>query len=226
MVDLNKLGAVVTKGVANVPWPGNPTPRIAEVYGGMINAIGLQNPGYDLFASRDIPFLRQYDTKIIVNVCGKTTEDYVDVVEKLDGVEVVADQDAWVQDDAVSVVSDILTANPDVNLIYAANEGGTVGATMAVKNVGKAGSVYTFGIDANEQLANMLLSDDNILQATTGQDSYTMGYNSMKDLISSIKGEETSIEEGTTEYVDGMLLERSDEDGINDYLERLSELSK
>lgn len=81
MVDLNKLGAVVTKGVANVPWPGNPTPRIAEVYGGMINAIGLQNPGYDLFASRDIPFLRQYDTKIIVNVCGKTTEDYVDVVE-------------------------------------------------------------------------------------------------------------------------------------------------
>ena len=76
MVDLNKLGAVVTKGVANVPWPGNPTPRIAEVYGGMINAIGLQNPGYDLFASRDIPFLRQYDTKIIVNVCGKTTEDY------------------------------------------------------------------------------------------------------------------------------------------------------
>ena len=95
-----------------------------------------------------------------------------------------------------------------------------------MKNVGKAGSVYTFGIDANEQLANMLLSDDNILQATTGQDSYTMGYNSMKDLINSIKGEETSIEEGTTEYVDGMLLERSDEDGINDYLERLSELSK
>ena len=83
MVDLNKLGAVVTKGVANVPWPGNPTPRIAEVYGGMINAIGLQNPGYDLFASRDIPFLRQYDTKIIVNVCGKSTEDYCEVVERL-----------------------------------------------------------------------------------------------------------------------------------------------
>ena len=82
MVDLNKLGAVVTKGVANVPWPGNPTPRIAEVYGGMINAIGLQNPGYDLFASRDIPFT-SYDTKIIVNVCGKTTRRYVDVVKKL-----------------------------------------------------------------------------------------------------------------------------------------------
>ena len=83
MVDLNKLGAVVTKGVANVPWPGNPTPRIAETYGGMINAIGLQNPGIDVFVKRDIPFLKQYDTKIIVNVCGKTTEDYIEVVERL-----------------------------------------------------------------------------------------------------------------------------------------------
>jgi dihydroorotate dehydrogenase (NAD+) catalytic subunit len=82
-VDLNQLGAVVTKGVANVPWPGNPTPRIAETYGGMINAIGLQNPGLDTFVKRDIPFLKQYDTKIIVNVCGKTEEDYVDAVEKL-----------------------------------------------------------------------------------------------------------------------------------------------
>lgn len=83
MVDLNRLGAVVTKGVANIPWPGNPTPRIAETYGGMINAIGLQNPGYEMFAKRDIPYLKQFDTKIIVNVCGKTMEDYIDVVEKL-----------------------------------------------------------------------------------------------------------------------------------------------
>lgn len=82
-VDLNRLGAVVTKGVANVPWPGNPTPRIAETCGGMLNAIGLQNPGIDVFAARDIPFLKQYDTKIIVNVCGKTTEDYLEVVERL-----------------------------------------------------------------------------------------------------------------------------------------------
>lgn len=82
-VDLSRLGAVVTKGVANVPWPGNPTPRVAEVYGGMLNAIGLQNPGIDVFAKRDIPFLRQYDTKIIVNVCGKSTEDYCEVVERL-----------------------------------------------------------------------------------------------------------------------------------------------
>ncbi len=82
-LDLNKLGAVVTKGVANVPWEGNPTPRVAEVYGGMLNAIGLQNPGVDLFIERDIPFLKRFDTKIIVNVCGHTTEEYVAVVERL-----------------------------------------------------------------------------------------------------------------------------------------------
>ena len=82
-VDLNKLGAVVTKGVASVPWPGNPTPRVTEVYGGMLNAIGLQNPGIDVFIERDLKFLQQFDTRIIVNVCGKTTEDYIDVVEKL-----------------------------------------------------------------------------------------------------------------------------------------------
>lgn len=81
--DLSALGAVVTKGVANVPWPGNPTPRIAETRGGMLNAIGLQNPGIDVFTERDIPYLQKYDTKIIVNVCGKTTEDYCQVVERL-----------------------------------------------------------------------------------------------------------------------------------------------
>lgn len=89
-VDLNQLGAVVTKGVANVPWPGNPTPRVAEVYGGMLNAIGLQNPGIDVLMERDIPFLKQYDTNIIVNVCGKTVEDYVEVVERLGDEQAVA----------------------------------------------------------------------------------------------------------------------------------------
>ena len=82
-VDLNRLGAVTTKGVANVPWPGNPTPRVAEIHSGMMNAIGLQNPGIDVFCERDIPFLKKYDTKIIVNVCGKSTEDYCEVVERL-----------------------------------------------------------------------------------------------------------------------------------------------
>lgn len=87
-VDLNRLGAVTTKGVANVPWQGNDTPRIAETYGGMLNAVGLQNPGYDLFAKRDIPYLKQFDTKIIVNVCGHSTEEYIDVVEKLGNEDV------------------------------------------------------------------------------------------------------------------------------------------
>ena len=82
-VDLNRLGAVVTKGVANVPWPGNPTPRIAETPSGMLNAIGLQNPGIDVFLERDVPFLKQFDTRIIVNVCGHTIEEYAAVVERL-----------------------------------------------------------------------------------------------------------------------------------------------
>ena len=89
-VDLNKLGGVVTKGVANMPWPGNPTPRVTETASGMLNAIGLQNPGIDLFCKRDIPFLKQYDTKIIVNVCGKSTEDYCEVVERLAGATAVS----------------------------------------------------------------------------------------------------------------------------------------
>ena len=87
-VDLGRLGAVTTKGVANVPWSGNPSPRIAEVYGGMLNAIGLQNPGIDVFIERDIPFLKTYDTKIIVNVCGRTEEDYIETVERLSETDV------------------------------------------------------------------------------------------------------------------------------------------
>ncbi|MCR5822912.1 MAG: dihydroorotate dehydrogenase [Lachnospiraceae bacterium] len=90
IVDLNRLGAVTTKGVANVPWEGNPTPRVAETYGGMLNAIGLQNPGIDLFLERDIPFLKKYDTKIIVNVCGHAAEEYVEVVERLQNSSVDA----------------------------------------------------------------------------------------------------------------------------------------
>ena len=87
-VDLNKLGGVVTKGVANVPWPGNPTPRVTEVYGGMLNAIGLQNPGIDVFIERDLSFLRDYDTNVIVNVCGKSVQDYLDVVERLNDTDI------------------------------------------------------------------------------------------------------------------------------------------
>ena len=82
-LDLNRLGAVVTKGVASIPWPGNPTPRICETPSGMLNAIGLQNAGYEVFAKRDLKFLENYDTKVIVNVCGHSPEEYIDCVEKL-----------------------------------------------------------------------------------------------------------------------------------------------
>ncbi len=99
--DLNRIGAVTTKGVANIPWAGNPTPRVAETYGGMMNAVGLQNPGIDLFCERDIPFLRKYDTKIIVNVCGKSTEDYCEVVERL------ADEDVDMLEINISCERDI-----------------------------------------------------------------------------------------------------------------------
>ncbi len=87
-VDLSELGAVTTKGVSSIPWPGNPTPRISETYGGMLNAIGLQNPGVDVFINRDIPFLRRYATKIIVNVVGRTTEEYCEVVERLSDCDI------------------------------------------------------------------------------------------------------------------------------------------
>lgn len=82
-IDLNRLGAVVTKGVASIPWEGNPTPRIAETPSGMLNAIGLQNPGFEVFAKRDLKFLEGYDTKVVVNVCGHSEEEYVDCVERL-----------------------------------------------------------------------------------------------------------------------------------------------
>ena len=87
-VDLNKLGAITVKGVANLPWKGNNTPRIAETYGGMLNSVGLQNAGADYFIENDIPFLRQYDTKIIVNICGHTIEEYCQVTQKLSDADI------------------------------------------------------------------------------------------------------------------------------------------
>jgi len=148
---------------------------------------------------------------------------FLSEVESLPGVEVVADQDAWMQDKAVTVVNDILTAHPDVDIIFAANDGGTVGATMAVKNGGKSGSVFVFGIDASEQIASMLQDSDNILQAVTGQDAYNMGYKSMELLINDIMGKETNVEAGQILTVDGILLNRADQGGIESFLTNLQE---
>lgn len=140
---------------------------------------------------------------------------FLEEVKKVNpDVQIVADQDAWLQDKAVAVAGDIITAHPDVNIIYAANEGGTIGATMAVKNAGKASKVFTFGTDASDQLISMLKDKDNILQAITGQDPYNMGYKAMETLIKGLKGGDISASKGKCNIVDGILLSRAEPDGI------------
>jgi sugar transport system substrate-binding protein len=138
---------------------------------------------------------------------------FLDQIKDIPGVEVVAQQDAWLAEDAVQRASDILTANPDVNLIYAANDGGTIGSVMAVKNSGKAGDVAVFGIDVSEQMADFLLSDDNILQAVTGQQPYEIGYQSVQFAVDSINGKDVP----DTIIVPGLPLRRDDPAGINEF---------
>ncbi len=138
-------------------------------------------------------------------------------------VEVVAEQDAWLQDDAVAAVDGILAAHPDLNIIYGFNEGSAIGATMAVKNSGNAGKVFVFGIDANEQLVNMLKDPDNILQGTTSQDPFMMGYLTMEALIKGLLGEDISATKGqvfTTEYIP---LQRGDTEKLDAFLADLKE---
>ena len=148
---------------------------------------------------------------------------FMDQLEGLD-IELVADQDAWLQDAAVQTVSDILTANEasgGVDIIWAANDGGTIGATMAVKNCGKAGETFVFGTDAAEQQAEMLKSDDNILQCVTGQDAYAIGYNTMEVLIKTVMGEKG--EYGHEVIVPGIVLTRSDLDAVETFEKDLAE---
>lgn len=132
-------------------------------------------------------------------------------------IKLVAEQDAWLPEKAVSVATDILTANPDVNVIYAANEGGTVGAMQAVRNAGKSGSVYVFGIDGSEQLAKGLMSPDNVLQAVTAQSPFDMGAAGVDAALSILKGE--TVEAQTT--VPAILLSRTEPEGIKAFVETL-----
>ncbi|MBC7959110.1 MAG: substrate-binding domain-containing protein [Vallitaleaceae bacterium] len=149
---------------------------------------------------------------------------FLDEVKKVNPeVEIVSDQDAWLQDKAVAVVGDIITANPEVQVIYAANEGGTIGATMAVQNAGKAGSIFCFGTDASDQLISMLKDENNILQAITGQDPYAMGYNAMETLVKDLKGEDMSASYGKTIIVEGVLLSRANPEGITQFETDLKE---
>lgn len=152
---------------------------------------------------------------------GARVDGFLNEVKDL--VKVVAREDAWEQDKAVTTVDGIMTAHPNVKLIYAANDGGTVGATMAIENKGTK-DVYVFGIDASEQIASYLQNDKNVLQAVTGQDAYQMGYQSMQLLIKSIKGEDTGVEAGAVQNVNGILLSRTDAAGIQTYLDDLKKI--
>jgi len=152
---------------------------------------------------------------------GARSGGFIDQIKDLPGVEIVVDQDAWLQDKAITVVTDILTANPDIDLIFSANEGGTIGSTMAVQNAGKAGQVVVFGTDASEQMFNLLKDDSNVLQAVTGQDPYTIGVMTMNAIIAKIKGEKVDTM-GQGIIVPGMLFVRGDTAKMDGYLADLA----
>lgn len=134
--------------------------------------------------------------------------------------EIVADQDAWLQDAAVAKTGDILAANPDIDILFAANDGGTIGSVMAVENAGLAGHTYVFGTDASEQLIELLKADNDILQAVTGQDSYQIGYKTVETLIQSIENKDVE-DKGKTVIIKGILLKRGDTETLDAYLKDL-----
>lgn len=147
---------------------------------------------------------------------GARIKGYLDVICAENPEVVIVDrQDAWVQDMAVTVATDMLTAHPEINIFICANDGGTLGTVMAVKNAGRAGDCFVFGIDCGEQQISMLLSDDNILQAVTAQDAYGLGYETMQYLIEYLIGKEKDM--GKTTYLKGTLIERGDRAGIEEY---------
>jgi simple sugar transport system substrate-binding protein/ribose transport system substrate-binding protein len=161
---------------------------------------------------------------LLPNQSGERVNGFMDAVKKIaPNVEFVADQDAWLQDRAVQVVWDMLTANNEINVIYGANDGGTIGAVMAVKNAGLAGKCVVFGIDTGDQQLAMLRDRDNILQAVVGQDPYTQGYNAMKVLINAIQGKDYSATMGKTIIVPGVTVSRSDPAGIDAFEKGLQE---
>jgi len=155
---------------------------------------------------------------------GERVTGFMDAVRRVNpNVEFVVDQDAWLQDRAVQVAGDILTANPDINIIFGANDGGTIGSVMAVKNAGLSGKCVVYGIDTGDQQIAMLRDRDNILQAVVGQDPYTQGYNAMKVLIDAIQGKDYSATRGKTIIVPGVLLTRTDPSGIDAFERGLRE---
>lgn len=154
------------------------------------------------------------------------SDGFVDQIKDIPGVVIVADQDSWMQDQAIQTAGDIITAQASqggVDIIWGANDGATIGSVMAVKNAGLSGKTYVFGTDAAEQQLKMLKNEDNILQAVTGQDPYMIGYKTMEVLIKEIKGEDTGYEKGKTQIQPGILLERSNEEGLDEFAKQLEE---
>jgi ABC-type sugar transport system substrate-binding protein len=143
---------------------------------------------------------------------------FLDQVKDLPGVQVVTDQDAWLQDKAITVAGDIITAHSDIDIIFSANEGGTIGSTMAVKNAGKAGQIVVFGFDGSEQMVQLLKDPANILQAAIAQDPYTIGIKTMESVIKAVNGEDYSDTKGKSFIVPGILLERSNPAGLDTFL--------
>lgn len=151
---------------------------------------------------------------------GARVDGFLSQIEDIDGLEIVSQQDAWLAEDAVPVTEDIITANPDLDLIYAANEGGTVGAVQGVRNAGGDGDTVVFGTDASEQLADFLLADDGILQATTGQQPYEIGYQSVEVSVAASNGE--TVDEEVK--VPGLLLTRDEPDEVEEFKSWLTDL--
>ena len=149
---------------------------------------------------------------------GARSKGFIDQVKDLPGVKIVTDQDAWMQDKAITIAGDIITAHSDVNLIFAANEGGTIGSTMAVKNAGKAGKIAVFGFDGSEQMVQLLKDPANVLQAAIAQDPYNIGVKTMESVVKAVKGEDYSSTKGQSFIVPGILLERANPAGLDAFL--------
>ena len=153
---------------------------------------------------------------------GARTQGFLDALEGV-SIEIATDQDAWLQDRAITVASDILSANPDINIIFSANEGGTIGSTMAVENTGNAGKVFVFGFDGSEQMVQLLKDPANILQASISQDPYGIGVKTMETVIKAAKGEDISATAGKSFIVPGILLSRQNPSGLDAYIKDLQD---
>jgi len=154
---------------------------------------------------------------------GARVDGFLDIVTELPGVEIVADNDAWMQDVAITVGSDMLTANPEIDVIFSANEGGTIGATMAVQNMGLAGEVFVFGFDGSEQMVQLLQDPANILQASIAQDPFQIGVLTMEAVIRAARGEDISATRGHAIIVPGILLDRTNPGGLQAFLDDLAD---